>query len=84
MILSELTGYMAQHRRVALLDMVYRFGASPDAVRSMLATLQRKGRVRRVEGGAACGTSCGKCDQSVLETYEWVGSPSSSDSDAHP
>lgn len=84
MILSELTGYIERHRRVALLDMVHRFGASPDAVRGMLATLERKGRVRRVEGGAACSSSCGKCDQATLETYEWMGAQSSADGNAHP
>lgn len=84
MILSELAGYMTRHRRVALLDMVHRFGASPDVVRSMLATLERKGRVRRVEGAAACGTSCGKCNMADLETYEWVGVPASPSADGHP
>ncbi len=84
MILSELTGYLAQHRRVALIDMAYRFGASPDALRGMLAILERKGWVRRLEGGAACGSACGKCDTSALETYEWLGSPAGVVGDAHP
>jgi putative ferrous iron transport protein C len=82
MILSELTGYLAQHRRVALIDMAYRFGSSPDALRGMLATLERKGRVRRLEGGAACTSACGKCDAATLETYEWLGA--SAAGDAHP
>ena len=75
MILSELAGYLAQHRRVALIDMAHRFGASPDALRGMLAILERKGRVRRLQGGAACGSACGKCDVATLETYEWLGEP---------
>ncbi len=84
MILSELTGYLARHRRVALIDMAHRFEASPDALRGMLATLERKGRVRRLEGGAACASSCGKCDTASLETYEWLGSPAGAGADAHP
>jgi putative ferrous iron transport protein C len=75
MILSELTGYLAKHRRVALMDMSNRFGSSPDALRGMLATLERKGRVRRIEAAATCATGCGKCDISAMETYEWLGSP---------
>jgi putative ferrous iron transport protein C len=84
MILSELTGYLAQHRRVALIDMAHRFGSAPDALRGMLATLERKGRVRRLEGGAACASSCGKCSIANLETYEWLGAPVGLDADGHP
>lgn len=84
MILSELTGYLAQHRRVPLMDLSHRFGVSPDALRGMLATLERKGRVRRMETGAACGSTCGKCDQAALETYEWLGSPQSPPAHARP
>jgi putative ferrous iron transport protein C len=73
LILSELTGYLAEHRLVALQDLSYRFGASPDALRGMLAMLERKGRVRRVEGVAPCASSCGKCDAATMETYEWLG-----------
>ncbi|WP_295386751.1 FeoC-like transcriptional regulator [uncultured Thiodictyon sp.] len=72
MILSELTGYLAQHRRAPLIDLATHFDASPDALRGMLATLERRGRVRRIANGAACGSGCGKCDQSQVETYEWV------------
>lgn len=73
MILSELTGYLAEHKRVALLDLSYRFESSPDALRGMLEVLERKGRVRRVEGGAACTKGCTKCNPQTLETYEWLG-----------
>ncbi len=72
MILSELTNYLATHRRAALVDMAHRFGSSPDALRSMLQVLARKGRVRRIADGAACFTGCSKCDQASVETYEWI------------
>jgi putative ferrous iron transport protein C len=73
MILSELTGYLAQHRRVALTDLAYRLESSPDALRGMLAALERKGRVRRIQDAPACSGTCGKCDPAALETYEWLG-----------
>ena len=72
-ILSELTAYLAEHGRVALKDLSYRFDASPDALRGMLVTLERKGRIRRVEGGAACAATCSMCDPDAMETYEWLG-----------
>ena len=75
MILSDLTGYLAQHRRVALVDLAHRFGSSPEALRAMLDVLVRKGRVRRIENGAACASGCCKCDPASVETYEWVGPP---------
>lgn len=75
MILSELTGYLAQHRRVALTDMANRFGSSPDALRPMLEVLARKGRVRRIAEDAACTRGCGGCGQVRTETYEWIATP---------
>lgn len=73
MILSELTGYLARHRRVALLDLAHRFESHPDALRGMLMVLERKGRVRRISALAPCATGCGKCDLTSMETYEWIG-----------
>ncbi len=75
MILSELTGYLAERRRAPLIDLAHRFETSPDALRGMLTALERKGRVRRIANGAACGSGCGKCDQATVETYEWLGAP---------
>lgn len=84
MILAELTRYLATHRRVSLPDLAWHFDADPDAVRGMLAVLERKGRVRRLANGTACagsgtvsgsgtGGGCGKCDQAQMESYEWLG-----------
>jgi len=39
----------------------------------MLATLERKGRVRRLPAGSTCGASCCHCDPSTLALYEWTG-----------
>jgi len=82
LILSELTGYLAEHRQVAIQDLSYRFGASPDAVRGMLAVLERKGRVRRVDGPAPCASGCGNCEVATMETYEWLGAEPGQDGDA--
>jgi putative ferrous iron transport protein C len=73
MILSDLTGYLTERRRAPLTDLATRFEVEPDALRGMLSTLERKGRVRRIANGAACSSGCGKCDQATVETYEWVG-----------
>lgn len=73
MILSELTGYLIQHRRAPLIDLAHRLETSPDALRGMLAALERKGRVRRIANGAACASGCGHCDRATAESYEWVG-----------
>jgi putative ferrous iron transport protein C len=72
-ILSELAAYLAERRQAPLADLAARFDVSPDAVRGMLATLERRGRVRRLAVGAACSSGCAKCDPSLMESYEWVG-----------
>ena len=59
MILSEVRGYLAAHKRVALTDMVYRFGTDAEALRGMLSVLERKGRVRQLPSGTTC--SSGSC-----------------------
>ncbi len=77
MILSELTAYLTEQKRVALLDLSRRFDSEPDALRAMLAILERKGRVRKLPSGTACGGGCSKCDPASIEIYEWVGAGSS-------
>ncbi|QTR49291.1 FeoC-like transcriptional regulator [Candidatus Thiothrix anitrata] len=48
MILSRITAYLREHKRASLLDMSYALEATPDALKAMLSTLERKGRVRRL------------------------------------
>jgi hypothetical protein len=72
MILSELTAYLAEQKRVALIDLAYRFDANPQALRGMLAMLERKGRARKLPAGTVCGSGCSKCDPASVEIYEWV------------
>ncbi|MDZ7752792.1 MAG: FeoC-like transcriptional regulator [Gammaproteobacteria bacterium] len=71
MILSELRRYLAEHRRVTLQDMAYRFDTDTDALRGMLAVLERKGRVRHLPPGQ-CTAGCNKCDLGPMDVYEYV------------
>lgn len=84
MILSDLTGYLAHHRRAALTDIANRFGSSPEALRAMLEVLARKGRVRRIAEGPACASGCCGCDQTSVETYEWIAPSEPPQSHARP
>lgn len=72
MILSRVNDYLQQHRRASLTDMAHGLGTTPDALRDMLAILERKGRVRRLPAGTACG-GCNKCAPATIELYEWNG-----------
>jgi len=78
MILSEIKHYLQQRGQVSLADIALRFDSEPDAVRGMLETLLRKGRIRRQMLNSACGSSCCKCDSAATEFYEWVGDDAAS------
>ena len=71
MILSRVTDYLKNHRRAALTDMAVGLDATPEALRDMLAVLERKGRVHKLPTGTACG-GCNKCSPTSVELYEWV------------
>lgn len=71
MILSEMKSYLIERRRAPIGDLAARFGVETDALRSMLDVWVRKGRLRRVDGGA-CGSCCG-CAAAGAEIYEWTG-----------
>ena len=75
MILSRLSDYLRDRRRASLADMPIGLDSTSSALEPMLATLERKGRVRRVAAAAACGTSCCKCDPASTVIYEWAGEP---------
>ena len=72
MILSDLTHYLAEQKRVALTDISYHFDTDPQALRMMLSMLERKGRVRKLPAGTPCGGGCCNCDPASIEIYEWV------------
>jgi hypothetical protein len=52
--------------------MAYGLDTAPEALKGMLALLERKGRVRRLPVGTACGSGCCKCDPAAVELYEWI------------
>ena len=71
-MLTELSAYLVEHRRVAIADLVNRFSSEPEALRGMLEILVAKGRVRRLDNGESC-RGCAKCPAYQLEVYEWTG-----------
>lgn len=75
MIISRLEQYLRDHRRAALSDMAIALCADADALRPMLGMLERKGRIRRLPAGTACGGGCSKCHPSTIELYEWRDTP---------
>jgi putative ferrous iron transport protein C len=71
MILSDIRDYLAERGRASLVDMANRFDTDADALRGMLAVLERKARVRKLPVGSACGGCC-NCDQAAPELYELI------------
>lgn len=69
MILGRLLDFLAAERVASLSQIAHQVGSSPDAVRSMLDTLQRKGLVHRVRPRGGCGSTCGRCEQGTIELY---------------
>jgi hypothetical protein len=74
MIISRLSAYLQQHQRASLHDMALGLDTDAEALRSMLAVLERKGRVSRLPSGTSCSGGCGKCQPHTVEIYEWTGS----------
>ncbi|TXK94265.1 sugar metabolism transcriptional regulator [Methylococcaceae bacterium CS5] len=72
MILSELRDYLKQQHRLSLLEMANHFDIDADALRGMLSKWVSKGKVKQIDMGATCGTSCCKCDPAMTELYEWL------------
>lgn len=73
MIITQLSRYLQDSGRAALLDLSNHFDSDPDALRGMLGTLERKGRVRKLPANTPCAGGCCKCDPASVEIYEWVG-----------
>ena len=67
----RLEHYLRQQRRAALTDLALALDADVEALRPMLLLLERKGRIRRLPAGTACGGGCSKCHPSTIELYEW-------------
>ena len=76
MILSDIRNYLQQRRQASLSDIAMHFDTPPEAVKGMLETWTRKGRVKRHLATPSCGSSCSQCAPATTEIYEWVGSAS--------
>lgn len=72
-ILRRLKHYLQVHRQATLGDLAIHFDVPADAMRGMLDTWLRKGRVRELDARATCNTSCATaCDDTAMTIYEWV------------
>lgn len=71
MIVSRVSDYLQEHRRVSLLDLSLGMDTDAQALRGMLAVLERKGRVRRLPSGTSCSGCC-KCKPESIELFEWI------------
>lgn len=69
MILGRILDHLAKHKVASLGEIARALNAAPDAVRSMLETLQRRDLVHQVKSSSACGTSCRQCAQAGSELY---------------
>jgi hypothetical protein len=69
MILTRVLDFLAQREVASLAEIAQAVGSTPDAVRSMLQTLQRKGRIHRLPLPEGCGSSCRQCAQGTIEVY---------------
>jgi hypothetical protein len=71
MILADILEFLQQRDMASLGEISRHVSAEPEAVRNMLATLQRKGKVHRATPGAGCGSTCQQCATGSLELYAW-------------
>ena len=69
MILQQILDYLRAHDVAGIHEIAHAVDSTPDAVRDMLHTLQRKGRVHRYRPPQGCGSSCRQCAQGELELY---------------
>ena len=70
-MLSAIKRYLIQHRQATLADIALHLNSPQAAVRGMLERWILKGKVRRIQANAACGSSCRKCDPALTEIYQW-------------
>jgi len=74
MILSDIRNYLQQRGQASLSDISMHFDTPPEAVKGMLETWIRKGRVQRRLANPSCGSSCSQCGPATTEIYQWQGS----------
>jgi len=87
MILAEIRDYLSSRGCAPLSDLAAHFDADPEALRAMLETLVRKGRVRRLAievENRSCGGCCCTCGIVSPEMYEWVAGRTACRADVAP
>jgi len=70
-ILVRVLNFLATHRVASPAEIAVALDSTPDAVRSMLETLQRRGLVHAVRTSADCGTRCRQCAAPDVEVYAY-------------
>jgi len=70
-MLLEIKRYLMERQQVSLQDLALHFDTDTDAMRGMLATWIRKGKVTKCDAVACggCGSSCTTAQQE--EAYQW-------------
>jgi hypothetical protein len=68
-ILTEILEFLQQRDAASLGEIARHVDAEPAAVRDMLATLQRKGKVHRPALAGGCGSTCRECASGSTELY---------------
>jgi hypothetical protein len=70
-ILNRVLDFLAKHRVASPAEIAVALDSTPDAVRGMLETLQRRGLVHVVRASADCGTHCRQCTAPDVEVYAY-------------
>jgi len=74
MLIDRLRETLQQHDRASVQDLSLALGMTPDALRALLGTLERKGRVHKLTAQTNCGDCC-KCNTDALDVYAWGAAP---------
>jgi len=72
-ILSDIRRYLELRGQASLGDLSLHFASEPDAMRGMLEQWIRRGKVRKVQANASCGSGCTQCAPTTTEIYQWLG-----------
>ena len=69
MILTDILDFLEQRGFASLTEIAHAVGSPPDAVHTMLQTLERKKRIHRLRLQDSCSTRCRNCAQGAIEVY---------------
>ena len=69
MILQDILAFLRARRVAGVAEIARAVDSTPEAVRSMLQTLEGKGLAHRCTLPSGCGTRCRQCGQAEMELY---------------